>query len=35
MKPMKIDGHPFPSAHVVDINDLGNKGKAKVYWLTN
>jgi hypothetical protein len=30
MKPLKIDGHPFPSTNMVEINDLGNKGKAKV-----
>jgi hypothetical protein len=27
---MKIDGHPLPSANMVEINDPGNKGKAKV-----
>jgi hypothetical protein len=27
---MKIDGHPFPSANMVEINDPGNKGKSKV-----
>jgi hypothetical protein len=25
-KLMKIDGHPFPSANMVEINDLGNVG---------
>jgi hypothetical protein len=27
-KPIKIDGHPFPSANMVEINDPRNKGKA-------
>jgi hypothetical protein len=27
---MKIDGHPFPLENMVEINDPGNKGKAKV-----
>jgi hypothetical protein len=29
MKPMKINGHPFPT-NMVEVNDPGNKGKAKV-----
>jgi hypothetical protein len=30
MKPMMIDRHPFPLANMVEINGLGNKGKAKI-----
>jgi hypothetical protein len=29
-KPMKLDGHPFFLANMAEINDPGNKGKAKV-----
>jgi hypothetical protein len=28
-KPMKIDGHPFPT-NMVEVSDTSNKGKAKV-----
>jgi hypothetical protein len=30
MKPMEIDGHPFPTINMVKISDPSNKGKAKV-----